>query len=82
MISHKTIKNDIAAHDVLSRDQPVSGSPLWSIDEVARYLQLTPETVRAMARQQEIPAFKIRRRWRFRGEDVQEWVKKMAQPRL
>jgi excisionase family DNA binding protein len=81
MIPKKTAEEGIAAHEVLSKSSPVSGSPLWTIDEVASYLQLTPETVRAMARQQEIPAFKIHRRWRFRGEDVREWVNKMAQPR-
>jgi excisionase family DNA binding protein len=81
MIPKKTAEEVIAAHEVQSKDSPVSGSPLWTIDEVASYLQLTPETVRAMARQQEIPAFKIHRRWRFRKEDVQEWVNEMARPR-
>jgi excisionase family DNA binding protein len=81
MIPKKTAEEVIVAHEVQSKGSPVSGSPLWTIDEVASYLQLTPETVRAMARQQEIPAFKIHRRWRFRGEDVREWVNKMAQPK-
>lgn len=55
------------------------GNHLLTIEEVSRYLQLKPETVRAMARKGEIPAFKIRRRWRFRREDVETWVQKMAE---
>jgi excisionase family DNA binding protein len=51
---------------------------LMTIEEVSSYLQLKPETVRAMAREQSIPAFKIRRRWRFRREDVEAWVNQMA----
>jgi len=79
MIPKKTAEEGIATHDVLSNGLPISGTPLWTIDEVANFLQLTPETVRAMARQQEIPAFKIRRRWRFRKEDIELWVNNIAQ---
>jgi excisionase family DNA binding protein len=55
--------------------------PLWTIIEVAYYLQLEPETVRQMARNQEIPAFKLRKsnRWRFRKEDVEHWVGSMVE---
>ncbi len=59
-------------------DIPIAGEtePLWTVSDVARYLQLEPETVRVMARNQEIPAFKLKRsnRWRFRKVDVQKWV--------
>ena len=79
MIPKKTAEEGIAVHDVLLKGLSVNGSPLWTIDEVASYLQLTPETVRTMARQQEIPAFKIRRRWRFRKEDIELWVNNIAQ---
>ena len=57
----------------------LENDPLLTIEEVARYLQLKPETVRVMARDREIPAFKLRRRWRFRREDVEQWVSKMVE---
>jgi len=40
--------------------------PLWTVRDVANYLSLTPETVRAMARRGELPALKIGKVWRFK----------------
>lgn len=48
----------------------VDTDPLWTVKDVARYLQLNPETVRAMARREELPAFKVGRVWRFRRFEV------------
>ena len=65
--------------DVLPGNIAPNTSRLWTIEQVAQYLQLTPETVRSMARDGEIPAFKIRHRyWRFREEDITQWVQDMA----
>jgi len=38
---------------------------LWTVQEAAHYLRLTPATVRAMARKGEIPAVKVGRVWRI-----------------
>jgi excisionase family DNA binding protein len=81
MVEKMRAENGLPANDLTNSNPSVSSSQLWTIDEVAGYLQLKSETVRAMARQQEIPAFKIRRRWRFRKEDIELWVKNMAQQR-
>lgn len=48
---------------------------LWTVDDVARYLRLEPETVRAKARRGELPAIKLGRIWRFRKSKVYELVK-------
>lgn len=45
-------------------------NPLWTVKDVARYLRLEPETVRAMARREELPGFKVGRMWRFKPLDV------------
>lgn len=47
--------------------------PLWTVDEVARYLRLDPETVRGMARNGRLPAFKVGRGWRFRATALKEY---------
>ncbi len=47
---------------------------LWKVDEVARYLRLTPETVRKMARDSKIPSIKMGRTYRFRKTDIQSWL--------
>lgn len=50
---------------------------LWKVEQVAQYLQLTPETVRKMARTGELPAMKIgRRNWRFKKSLIDAYVLK------
>ena len=44
--------------------------PLWTVEEVAEYLRLEPNTVRAMARRGELPAIKLGRRWRFHNSAI------------
>jgi excisionase family DNA binding protein len=46
--------------------------PLWTVGEVAGYLQLQPETVRGMARRGELPGIKIGKVWRFRKSAVKK----------
>ena len=79
MIQKERSGENITNNEERQNNLPLSGYHLWTIDEVADYLQLKSETVRAMAREQEVPAFKIHRRWRFRREDVEQWVNNMAQ---
>jgi excisionase family DNA binding protein len=79
MTQHKPDESEKTADSPASPGSTLGGSQLLTIEEVSRYLQLRPETVRAMARERAIPAFKIRRRWRFRQEDVEVWVQKIAE---
>lgn len=44
--------------------------PLWKVKDVSQYLRLSEDTVRNLARNQEIPAIKIGRSWRFKKEDI------------
>ncbi len=44
--------------------------PLWTVEEVAAYLRLKPETIRMMARRGKVPAVKIGKVWRFRAKDI------------
>jgi len=48
--------------------------PLMTVDEVAEYLGLHPQTVYAKSRSGEIPSLKIGSRLRFRRSDVREYV--------
>jgi excisionase family DNA binding protein len=45
-------------------------SEILTVEQVAEYLQLDPETVRRAARKGELPGARIGRRWRFRKEDL------------
>jgi excisionase family DNA binding protein len=48
--------------------------PLWTIKEVAEFLRLKPETVRMMARKENLPAIKVGRVWRFNRNEIVSWV--------
>ncbi len=48
--------------------------PLWTVEDVAEYLQLQPETIRNMARKGELPAIKIGKVWRFHRQAIHEML--------
>ena len=52
----------------------IPGETLLTVENVARYLQFTPGTVRAMARRGELPAIKVNRQWRFQKEKIEAWL--------
>ena len=47
---------------------------VWTVDEVAEYLKLQPETIRSMARRGELPAIKLGKVWRFTKTAIQEML--------
>ena len=46
-----------------------------TVKDVAEYLQLSMDLVYKMAQQEKIPASKIGVQWRFKREEIDEWVK-------
>ncbi len=52
--------------------------PLWTVEDVADYLKLQPETIRGMARRGELPALKIGKVWRFQQRAIHELLMKSA----
>lgn len=62
----------------ISRDNHNSiPEPLWTVEDVADYLKLQPETIRAMARRGELPAIKIGKVWRFQKHAIDEMLVNM-----
>jgi len=47
---------------------------MMTISEVAEYLKLHELTVRRLAREGELPAFKVGRQWRIQRTKLQEWI--------
>lgn len=45
-----------------------------TLEQAAEYLQLNPRTVYDMARKGELPAVKVRNKWRFSRRALEEWV--------
>lgn len=53
-------------------------TPLWTVEDVADYLQLQPETIRSMARRGELPAIKFGKVWRFRKSAIHKLLAEMS----
>jgi excisionase family DNA binding protein len=51
-----------------------SNNPLWTVEDVAAFLKLQPETIRSMARRGELPALKIGKVWRFQQHAIHEML--------
>jgi len=47
---------------------------LMTLEEVAEYLRLSIHTVYKMAQKGKIPALKAGKKWRFRKEDIDQWL--------
>ena len=55
-------------------DLPVVSDTLWTVEELAEYLKLKPETIRSMARRGELPAIKLGKVWRFQKTAINEML--------
>ena len=47
-----------------------------TVQDVAEYLNVDPKTVYRMVNRGELPGFKVGGSWRFRREDMDEWIAK------
>ena len=48
-----------------------------TLKEVAEYLQLSREKLYLMVRDGDIPATKVASQWRFRKEEIDQWMIKL-----
>ena len=65
--------------DHIEANLPGNGSnetpdPLWTVEDMAAYLKLQPETIRTMARRGELPALKIGKVWRFQRHAIHKML--------
>jgi excisionase family DNA binding protein len=76
MINKQAISDDGIYSPVFQHENDITDltDPLWTVDDMAGYLQLQPETIRSMARRGELPAIKLGKVWRFRKSAIQEML--------
>ena len=55
-------------------DDDLDSSDILTIDEVAEYLRLRPQTIYKWAQESRIPAAKFGKEWRFRRRLIDLWV--------
>lgn len=65
------LKND---QDIVHDTDALDESNMLTIAEVARYLKLHELTVRRLAREGELPAFKVGRQWRIKRNLLENWI--------
>jgi excisionase family DNA binding protein len=73
--------NDIQSPETRNADRGGNnmrkdGDHIMTIGEVAQYLSLHELTVRRLAREGEIPAFKIGRQWRVKKDLLDRWIER------
>jgi excisionase family DNA binding protein len=49
--------------------------PVWDCHDASRFLRIHPATVKRMAREEKLPAFRIGNRWRFRPSELDSWAR-------
>ena len=52
---------------------PLPSNDILTIDEVAAYLRLKPQTIYKWAQEKRIPAVKLGKEWRFRKSIIDRW---------
>jgi excisionase family DNA binding protein len=51
-----------------------ASTPAMTVRDVAQYLNVNEKTVYRLAQCGELPGFKVAGAWRFRPEDIDQWV--------
>jgi excisionase family DNA binding protein len=50
-----------------------------TVKEVSQYLNVDPKVIYRLARQGDLPGFKVAGTWRFRREDIESWIEEQKQ---
>lgn len=53
---------------------PGPGNDILTLEEVAAYLRLTPQTIYKWAQERRIPGVKLGKEWRFRKSILDRWL--------
>jgi len=56
------------------RAGPAPPGEILTLEEVAAYLRLTPQTIYKWAQDKRIPAVKLGKEWRFRRSILDRWI--------
>ncbi len=57
-----------------ARDAAGADHEILTLEEVAHYLRLKPQTIYKWAQEKRIPAVKLGKEWRFRRSIIDRWL--------
>lgn len=52
---------------------------ILTLKEVAEYLKLAEKTAYRLAAEGKLPGFKVGGSWRFKKEDIEQWIERQKQ---
>jgi len=52
-----------------------------TLEQIAKYLQMSTSSIYKMAQAGKIPAYKVGRQWRFKKEEIDRWIEKQKPKR-
>jgi excisionase family DNA binding protein len=55
---------------------------IMTLEEVAAYLKLKPQTIYTWAQEKKIPAAKLGKEWRFKKSIIDRWINQHFDPRF
>ena len=58
----------------MSERGPAPDHEILTLEEVAQYLRLKPQTIYKWAQEKKIPAVKLGKEWRFRRSILDRWL--------
>ena len=56
----------------------VEADPILTVKQVAVLLKVSEKTVYSMAKKGELLAFRVGNQWRFRREDIEDWIRSQS----
>lgn len=59
---------------MLREGNRMSNQDIMTVEDVAKYLKLKPQTVYKWAQEGQIPGTKLGKEWRFRRSIIDEWI--------
>ena len=54
---------------------------ILTVKKVADYLKVNERTIYRLAARKEIPAFRVGASWRFKREEIDEWITRQDKPK-
>ena len=55
---------------------------VMNVDQAARYLGVSPDTLYKYLSEGKLPAFKLGNRWRLKKSTLDRWMEKQSKPRM
>jgi excisionase family DNA binding protein len=69
------VTSNPSAFDLESFESSVQFEPVVDSEEAAKFLNINPKTLQKMARNGDVPAYRIGKLWKFRISDLDGWLR-------